>query len=266
MAEKGVPGLYHVLDWRSFQLPRVARSTLSAEGRAASEATDALYYTSLFINACLLPNPDLTSPQAAHRHHKSALVADAKALYDLLVQDELQARLGAEKRAAVEVLVTKQRLEEAFLWIPWTRGITSRTILRDQGTQTDEPTARPHVAVQVDLSRDSVDLDTQTDEPTAGPHAAVQVDLPRDSVDSDTQTLRTTSTDTSAQTFGFVGSERGMQTDTAWLSVLQAVHAQPTATPSIQEPPPVPALSLLCTPVALPRCRRRGLIIAVATR
>ena len=31
---------YHLLDWRSFRLPRVARSTLAAEGQAAAEPAD----------------------------------------------------------------------------------------------------------------------------------------------------------------------------------------------------------------------------------
>ena len=110
--EKGVVHTYHVLDWRSFKLQRVARSTLSAEGQAAAEASDAIYFTSLFLRSFLDPSLDLSSPTAARLQHPSALVVDAKALFDLLHQDELQARLGAEKRTAVEVLVTKQKLVE----------------------------------------------------------------------------------------------------------------------------------------------------------
>ena len=37
--EKGNAFTYHVLDWRSFKLPRVARSTLSAEGQAAADTS-----------------------------------------------------------------------------------------------------------------------------------------------------------------------------------------------------------------------------------
>ena len=32
---------YHVVDWRSFKLPRVARSSLSAEAQAAGQTSDA---------------------------------------------------------------------------------------------------------------------------------------------------------------------------------------------------------------------------------
>ena len=117
--QKGTACAYHVLDWRSFRLPRVARSTLSAEGQAAAEAADALYFTSLFLKAFFEPGLDLASPTAAQLENQSALVVDAKALYDLLVKDELQTALGAEKRTAVEVLVTKQKLREAGATPRW---------------------------------------------------------------------------------------------------------------------------------------------------
>ena len=73
----------------------------------------------MFLKAFFDPKLDLNSPDAARLPHSSALVVDAKALYDLLHQDELQARLGAEKRTAVEVLVTKQRLVEASAVPRW---------------------------------------------------------------------------------------------------------------------------------------------------
>eukprot|EP00439_Symbiodinium_sp_Y106_P023316 s10_g2.t2 len=117
--QKGTSCAYHVLDWRSFRLPRVARSTLSAEGQAAAEAADALYFTSLFLKAFFEPGLDLGLTTAAQLENQSALVVDAKALYDLLVKDELQTALGAEKRTAVEVLVTKQKLREAGATPRW---------------------------------------------------------------------------------------------------------------------------------------------------
>ena len=44
---------YHLLDWRSFKLPRVARSTLAAEGQAASEAADNLHFVVSFWKALI---------------------------------------------------------------------------------------------------------------------------------------------------------------------------------------------------------------------
>ena len=113
MIQRGIPATYHVLDWRSFKLPRIARSTLSAESQAAAETADAVYFACLFMKACLDPDMDLSSPQAARLRHESALVVDDKAWYDLLIQDELQKRLGAEKRMAVEVMVTEDRMAES---------------------------------------------------------------------------------------------------------------------------------------------------------
>ena len=76
MVQKGIPGPYHVLDWRSFKLPRVARGTLSADGQAAAEAADVIYFTSLFINGCLDPGLDLSPrmlPGSSMSRHWSSM-------------------------------------------------------------------------------------------------------------------------------------------------------------------------------------------------
>ena len=39
------------------------------------------------------------------------LVVDAKALYDLLIKEEVQAGTGADKRTTIEVLVTQDKLK-----------------------------------------------------------------------------------------------------------------------------------------------------------
>ena len=44
----GQEGSYQLIDWRSWKLPRVARSSLAAESQAASEAADAMLYASMF--------------------------------------------------------------------------------------------------------------------------------------------------------------------------------------------------------------------------
>ena len=65
------------------------------------------------------PDLDMASPTAAHLKHPSRLRVEAQALYDLLILDEMQARMGAEKRTAVEVLVTKGRLSDSSTMIRW---------------------------------------------------------------------------------------------------------------------------------------------------
>ena len=41
---------YSMLDWRSFKLPRVSRSSLNAEAQSAADTADALEYAKVFWN------------------------------------------------------------------------------------------------------------------------------------------------------------------------------------------------------------------------
>ena len=46
---------YHVVDWRSAKLPRIARSSLSAEAQAAGQAVDAVDNLCVFWSHMLEP-------------------------------------------------------------------------------------------------------------------------------------------------------------------------------------------------------------------
>ena len=50
---------YHVLDWKSYKLPRVARSSLSAEAQSAGQAADATEYARRFLESFLHPERSL---------------------------------------------------------------------------------------------------------------------------------------------------------------------------------------------------------------
>ena len=107
----GMEGHYNIIDWRSWKLARVARSTLSAESQAASEAADALLFATTFWNLIWqpwLPWDKLTTAQIPVQPR---LVIDAKALYDLLIKEEVQAANNTDKRTAIEVLVTQDKLK-----------------------------------------------------------------------------------------------------------------------------------------------------------
>ena len=108
---EGEEGWYNVLDWRSWKLPRVARSTLSAESQGASEAADALLFASTFWNPTWSPRLVLDDVNTAKLFNAPRLVVDAKALYDLLIKEEVQAGTGADKRTTIEVLVTQDKLK-----------------------------------------------------------------------------------------------------------------------------------------------------------
>ena len=107
---KGEQGHYNVLDWRSWKLARVSRSTLAAESQAASEAADSLLFTTTSWNLIWrpwFPLDNLNTPKMKEEPH---LIVDAKALYDLLSIPEFQANSGSDKRTTIQVLVTQDKL------------------------------------------------------------------------------------------------------------------------------------------------------------
>ena len=106
----GAEGHYNVIDWRSWKLARIARSTLAAESQAASDAADALLFASTFWNLLWLPWLPLDQVETPRMPNSPKLVVDAKALYDQLVRPELQATSGTDKRTTIEVLVTQDKL------------------------------------------------------------------------------------------------------------------------------------------------------------
>ena len=102
---------YCLVDWRSWKLPRVARSSLSAEAQAASETADAMMYNITFWQLIWHPTLAIDDMTACQLPHKPCIVTDAKALYDLLTKQELQPNSGADKRTSVELLVTQDKLK-----------------------------------------------------------------------------------------------------------------------------------------------------------
>ena len=102
---------YCLVDWRSWKLPRVVRSSLSAEAQAASETADAMMYNITFWQLIWHPTLAIDDMTACQLPHKPCIVTDAKALYDLLTKQELQPNSGADKRTSVELLVTQDKLK-----------------------------------------------------------------------------------------------------------------------------------------------------------
>ena len=130
----GMEDHYNILDWRSWKLARVARSSLSAESQAASESADALLFTCLFWNLIFHPYLPLEDSSSAQLQHRPAHVIDAKALYDLLTKDEIQASIGADKRTAVETLVAQDKLKVCQAHIRW---VSSERQYADGMTKTE---------------------------------------------------------------------------------------------------------------------------------
>ena len=90
----GHVGHYNLIDWRSWKLPRIARSSLSAESQACSECADSLLFACSFWKLFWLPELYVDNLSTPTLPHPPSLVIDAKALYDLLIKDEIQAACG----------------------------------------------------------------------------------------------------------------------------------------------------------------------------
>ena len=101
----GETGHYNLVDWRSWKWPRIARSSLAAESQACSECADALMFACVFWKLLWIPEIPLDDVDTPVLAHPPCLVIDAKALYDLLTKDEIQAACGTDRRTAIETLV-----------------------------------------------------------------------------------------------------------------------------------------------------------------
>eukprot|EP00435_Cladocopium_sp_Y103_P067059 s369_g29.t1 len=82
----GGEGFYNIIDWRSWKLARVSRSTLAAESQAASDAADALLFVTTFWRLIWSPWLPLDDIKTAQIPNKPKLVIDAKALYDMMIK------------------------------------------------------------------------------------------------------------------------------------------------------------------------------------
>ena len=101
---------YHVVDWRSAKLPRIARSSLSAEAQAAGQAVDAVDHLCVHWAHILDPHKPLAELMAQPSSLEPTLVTDAKALYDSYQREALGNNL-TDKRTGLEVKVMKERLQ-----------------------------------------------------------------------------------------------------------------------------------------------------------
>ena len=122
---------YAILDWKSWKLSRVSRSSLNAETQAAAEATDALEFCHSFV--ALMHDPALNLKQASSAtSRRSALVVDAKSLYDALKRESPVQGAGY-KRTAIEQIMLRQALVTTSSVIRW---VSSERQLADGLTKT----------------------------------------------------------------------------------------------------------------------------------
>ncbi|CAE7225513.1 RE1 [Symbiodinium sp. CCMP2592] len=109
------------LVWTSKKIPRVVRSTLSAEAYAMSKAVDMLGWIRALWGVVHVPEFRWQSPEESYKKLKKAIiVTDCKSLFDLVTRLAMPA--CEEHRTTLEVLLIKQRCSEnaSFRWIPTT--------------------------------------------------------------------------------------------------------------------------------------------------
>lgn len=114
----GTEAEYHVLDWKSSKLPRVARSSLGAEAQAAGQATDSVDFICKFWDHIQCPN--LTLEQLLRRPSdlQPTMITDAKALYDSYYREGATNSI-VDKRIGLEVQVMKERLQDLGGTMKW---------------------------------------------------------------------------------------------------------------------------------------------------
>ena len=113
-----------------FKLHRVAKSSLCAETQVAADAADALEFVKTFWS--MLDKPDISPLDISLRtKHPSALVVDAKALYDA-IHKEAPLQGAANKRTGIELLVLRQTLANTCSIVRW---VSSERQIADGLTQ-----------------------------------------------------------------------------------------------------------------------------------
>ena len=103
---------YHVIDWRSFKLPRVARSSLSAEAQAFGQAADMVEF--VYWRCLFEPPKKLKDCLGQKSELLPTMVTDAKALCDSYNKEGLIRSSSVDKRTSIEVRVGKEQFHSSW--------------------------------------------------------------------------------------------------------------------------------------------------------
>ena len=110
---------FHIIDWRSFKLPRVARSSLSAEAQACGQSSDMAEYVARFWSCMLRPTQNLRDHLDETSTLQPCLITDAKALYDSYHKESLAGASTVDKRTGLEIRVAKEQLTSLGGMLRW---------------------------------------------------------------------------------------------------------------------------------------------------
>ena len=109
---------YHILDWKSQKLPRVARSSLAAEAQAAACAADSTEFVCRYFEHLKKPNLTLAELLKEKSTLRPTLVTDAKALYDSYHRESLVSSV-TDRRISLEIRVVKEQLQSLSGNLRW---------------------------------------------------------------------------------------------------------------------------------------------------
>jgi len=119
MLEKGEAGPISLVSWSTHKLKRICRSSLGAEAQALAECEAEMFLIRVLWQELLGKEVNLKAPEQTAKQTPAAVVIDAKALYDMLMQKDIP-HLGArDKHTALEVLGLSQHLEEQETTVRW---------------------------------------------------------------------------------------------------------------------------------------------------
>ena len=109
---------YHILDWKSFRLPRIARSSLSAEAQAAGSASGATEFCCRYLQHLKQPNLTLADLLKTPCSWSPTLITDAKALYDSYHRESLVSSV-TDRRSSLEIRVVKEQIQSLNGSLRW---------------------------------------------------------------------------------------------------------------------------------------------------
>ena len=107
-----------IVDWSSKKLTRMCRSSLSAEAQSATIAVDELEWTKVFMAAMVDPNVPIQNDETMLKFGVSAVITDAKALFDSTTSVTSGLKLS-ERRTAIEICILRERLEASGSTVRW---------------------------------------------------------------------------------------------------------------------------------------------------
>jgi len=107
-----------VVDWASRKLPRICRSSLSAEAQIMTTAVDNLEWAKTMFGLILWPSEGADSEHVMKWLGISPCITDARALFDASTSATPGMKL-AEKRTAIEIKITAERLQAACGMMRW---------------------------------------------------------------------------------------------------------------------------------------------------